>query len=135
MLETVVGNVEFEEDDLYIFPEGLPGFEMCKRFLLWENPEYLPVSWIISAEDKDILFPLIPASTILKDYNPRNSHGNSAERVMIMLSLSQRAEEVTADLRAPFLLNSETKEGRQTILTDSKYSARHLVKNESYPNE
>lgn len=43
-IETRFGIVEYDPDNTLIFPEGLPGFEELRRFLVMPNPSGGPFS-------------------------------------------------------------------------------------------
>jgi flagellar assembly factor FliW len=128
------GQMEVREEAVIRFPDGLPGFEELHRFLLLSLPELEPVQFLVSIDDTEISFPVLPAPLCVPDYAPdvraadleplRAAEG-SAVTTYVILTFHHEGERVTANLRAPVLINPASRVGRQVTLSDSTHSLRH----------
>ncbi len=128
------GSVLVAEEEIVRFPEGLPGFEELREFLLLSPPDLTPVQFLVALQDPEISFPLLAAGLCLAGYAPRLDAGDlgglgtadaSGLAIYAILTFHPEGEEVTANLRAPILINPAARIGRQMTLVDSTYSLRH----------
>ena len=53
------GRVEFQEEDVLTFPEGLLGFSDLRKFILLDDPTDEIFAWLQSCEALDIAFPVL----------------------------------------------------------------------------
>jgi flagellar assembly factor FliW len=58
------GIVQFEEEDIFDFPNGLPGFEAEHRFLCIERPALRPVVFLQSIAKEELCFITLPARSV-----------------------------------------------------------------------
>jgi flagellar assembly factor FliW len=130
------GTVRVTEEAVVRFPEGLPGFEELREFLLLSPPELEPVQFLVSCGDPEISFPILPASLCLEGYAPELESSTlqalevpeaSAPAMYAILTFHHECDRVTANLRAPVLINSSARLGRQVTLMDSTHSLRHVL--------
>ena len=61
------GEIEFSEDRVIIFNNGLYGFESFKRFLLIKTDDEL-FYWLNSIDEPEIAFPLVGARILDESY-------------------------------------------------------------------
>ena len=130
------GSVPLTEEAIVRFSEGLPGFEELREFLLLGPPDLAPVQFLVSLEDPEISFPILAAQLCLSDYAPELDGAElralgvsdpSALAVYAILTFHHECERVTANLRAPVLINPSARVGRQVTLGDSTHSLRHAL--------
>jgi len=128
------GSVPVAEEEILRFREGLPGFEELREFLLLSPPDLAPVQFLISLQDPEISFPLLSVALCPAEYSPAFGATDwqdlgvaevSALAIYAILTFHPEREEVTANLRAPILINASARLGRQVTLMDSSYSLRH----------
>jgi flagellar assembly factor FliW len=119
----------------YYFSDGLPGFESFRIFRVIPEPEtYL--AQLISIDDEKIGFILINAEVmgeyfekvknqqeVLTELNIVNQENLQIWLIVTLNALD--AEQITVNLRAPILLNSEKNIGKQLILYDEQYPLKH----------
>lgn len=131
------GDVEFSDEDVFEFPQGLPGFEAEKRFLCIERPALRPVVFLQSLSNPDLCFVTLPARSVDPGYElmvgpeERKLLGaTSGEAALWEQSIACLAivclPEVgtpTANLLGPVVLSRETRIGVQAVRDDSRYSA------------
>ncbi|HLC42738.1 MAG TPA: flagellar assembly protein FliW [Methylomirabilota bacterium] len=129
------GEVEYRADSVISIPDGIVGFEDQTRFLLLEATEYEPFLLLISVDEPEIGFPLIPSIYADPKYAPSlpaeeiellgGKDAASDLAVMLVATIGKNASDTTANLRAPVFINPAKRIGRQVILTDDNYSVRH----------
>ncbi len=120
------GVLTYAESDVYYFPGGLPAFEALTRFVLVERPATAPIVFLQSIEDPELAFLTVPATRIAAGYRiPETAASGEGGELLPLAILTVRGSEVTANLRAPVLLDPATRTGFQAVPLDSPYSLRH----------
>ena len=51
------GELEFDDEHVLTFPQGIIGFEDYRRFILINDEDSQPFRWLVSIEDEDLSFP------------------------------------------------------------------------------
>jgi len=131
------GIVQFAEEDIFEFPNGLPGFEAEHRFLCIERPALRPVVFLQSTVHADLCFITLPARSVDPGYElevaaeERTVLGlaeaeapiwdHSLACLAIVCLPSEGAP--TANLLGPVVLSRETRKGVQAVRDDCRYSA------------
>ncbi len=121
------GPLTVQPESFITFQDGLPGFAGERRFIL------LPaapdgVFWLQSVEDGSVAFLLVDPFPVFPEYavDLPDEDGETPPMVLAVVTLSRDEDEpCTANLQAPVLLDLERRTGRQTILADAGYGARH----------
>ena len=68
------GEIEIDQNQIFTFEEGLPGFERVKQFILLAvNEQDSPFSWLQSIEDYNLAFAVVNPFMIKNDYEDRKS--------------------------------------------------------------
>lgn len=129
------GTLEYGEDDLIRFPEGIPGFENEKLFIAVERPREKPVIFLQSAVREELFFITLPIESIDDSYELQLSEedetllGGSdpgSEELMCLALVCFPDEGVpTANLLGPLVIHRDTQIGVQAIRNDARYSASH----------
>ncbi len=119
-----LGSFSYQEKDVLTFQNGLCGFPQCTRFVLSTPASTAPVSWLISIENSDLTVPVVrpdklfpehaitalPVADVTKMLGCRiKSHA----RIYCVLTLPQDVTRASVNLRAPLLINPQTKCGVQ----------------------
>ena len=116
------------------FAHGLPGFPGERRFALvrWGAFEG-PYSLMVDLDDPDVRFLVMPPYVFFPDYVvdiddavAAKVHLERAEDclLLVIVTLTGTAEEATANLLGPVVINLQTHEGAQAVLAESGYSTR-----------
>jgi flagellar assembly factor FliW len=135
------GTLPCSEESLFDFPEGLPGFEEEKSFVLIESPAGAPLVFLQSLARASLCFLAFPILVMDKNYQLTIASedlqrlGLDARRqpalgseAMVLALISMKDEFLaTANLMAPIVLNVKTRCGLQAIRHDSRYSHQHPV--------
>lgn len=121
------GEIEVESDKIFNFPDGLLGFENYNNFVLINHEETEPLRWLISLDDPNIGFPLINPWIVDIKYNPGKSINLEKEAAFVVITLGNKDRVMTANMKAPLVLEIETREGRQIVMSSDKYSTKEPV--------
>jgi flagellar assembly factor FliW len=128
------GVKEYKEEDVITFKKGLPGFESLKDFILFSVEENDLFSILHSTENEEVGLVVVSPFTVVNDYEFKLSDNKiqelgieSAEDVLVLntVTLSSKVEDITANLKAPIIVNIKTKLGEQIILDNDGYKVKH----------
>jgi flagellar assembly factor FliW len=118
------------------FPDGLPGFEQCRRFVVLSSIETAPVQYMHSVEGPAASFLAIDPRLVLPGYRcdlsdqDRARLGLAPDTVLLWLALItlDAHEEPSVNLRAPVVINPARMIGFQVVPHDSLYPLRHPLR-------
>ena len=136
IVSPIHGTIIYEETEIIIFEKGIPGFENLKKFVIREVGEESPFSILQSLEDKDIGFILISPFSIYDNYEVdlkeeiiTNLEIKSSEEVLLysLVTLNSKPREITANLKAPIVINIKNKKGEQYIIDKDKYKIKEKI--------
>ncbi len=130
---TRFGELEVDKKDIIEFTEGLLGFENLKKFFIVDPGDQTLILWLQSIDDSATAFPLIEPKIFQPNYMikllPVELNSLSLENlqnasVYTILTIPQNVTEMSANLKAPIIINNKTKLARQIVLQDSKLEVR-----------
>lgn len=133
------GEIELSEDKIITFENGIMGFEAFKKFTLLydcEKEERPSISWLQSVEEKGLALPVVNPFLVKEDYNPRvedellESLGEFHDEntvILLVLTIPADIKKMTANLKAPIVINSDTKRGCQIVVENSEYAVKYNV--------
>ena len=130
------GEVTIERGAIVTFAQGIPGFERFRQYGLVTVEEEDPFLRLLSIEEPSVGFVIINPMLIWTDYDPdiieEDVDGLEITRAEEMalyciVTLSAIPEEVTANLKGPICINTETMKGKQMILVDDRYHTKHAI--------
>ena len=129
------GEVSYKKEDLLIFPRGIPAFENMHEWILAGSDDSA-IKWLQSINDGDLALPVTSPDAIQPDYNARIPEDelkmigsvNPADlALLIVVSIPPAAPwNMTANLRAPILINLKTHKAVQVIALNEEYPIRHV---------
>jgi len=109
------GEVEFADDKVLTFNEGLFGFEDLKKFVFIKPDDSL-FYWINSIEHPELSFPMFGVRIIDEEYPQEESF--EAFGIVVM---NPDPLKITVNLKAPVYINHNDKVGFQKIIDADKY--------------
>lgn len=126
---------EDRHDDTISFLDGLPGFESCRGFVVLTAPQLEPLQQLQCVDGPPASFLGIDPRRILPNYRcllsqvDRERLGVTDESSLLWLALVAIREDgtVTANLRAPIVINPQTMRGRQVMPHRCLYALQHPV--------
>jgi flagellar assembly factor FliW len=132
------GKLEMEEGATLEFPQGLPGFEGYRRFVVVEEPRFLPAVRLQSLDSPEVCFWAAPARAIDPEYELELSADDrrvlGLEPALVgepllefAILCAPKSGRLTANLLAPVVVNLKTRMAVQAVRSDRRYSHRHPV--------
>lgn len=139
------GEIEIEEEKIISFPEGIPGFQDEKRFVIINNPdEENPFHWIQSVDNPNLAFVIINPFFIKPDYDIKLS-SSTVEKLRIedekdvlvytIVVVPEDIKKMTVNLAGPIVINGKERIGKQIILDNPKYNTKHYIFNQDQEGE
>lgn len=126
------GTLEVNTSKIIEFPHGLPGFESCRRFTLLDPPGNDPKYFILqSLDDVEVAFHIADPSRFGFSYEISLSDAEAAEigladpaaaAVAVILSKTEGATPVSANLNAPLVINLASRRGLQHVFARLDYA-------------
>ena len=136
MASSRFGEISYSEEDVLFFPRGLPAFEKNRNWVL-TGEEDNAIKWLQNIEDGELALPVTTPDAVMPDYNAKipedeldlvgsRDHGDLA--LLIVVSIPESAPwNMTANLRAPILVNLKSRRAVQVIVLNEEYPIRHAV--------
>ena len=114
------------------FPDGIIGFEQIKEYALIADPDG-GVLWLHSTTDEQIAFPVIDPFLVWPDYDITLPDADAAAlrlarpqdaQILAIVTPREDPSLITANLRAPIVINQAERMARQIILPEAAYAVR-----------
>lgn len=133
------GEVDLDDSKVLNFPNGIIGFEGFTKYAILydvDSDSEQRISWLQSLEEPALALPVIDPLALIPEYNPLIEDellkplGNPAdEDLLFLLALTVPSDmtKVTANLKAPFIINVETGKGVQLIVDNEDYPVKFNV--------
>jgi flagellar assembly factor FliW len=136
-LETTrFGTIEVEEQSILTFTQPIIGFQDYRRFVILPGPEDSPLLWLQSTEVGDLAFILMDPTHVVPNYAVKIGSHELAElavsdvselEVYTLVVVPKNPAETRTNLKAPVLINTKQRLGKQTILDRSSYPVQFLL--------
>lgn len=132
-LDTQFGQFDVDPRDVVAFPDGLPGFERCRRFVVLSSPATAPLQVVQAVDGTPATFLAIDPRVVLESYRclltpaDLSRLGASAETPLVWLALVavDEAGQANVNLRAPIVINPARMVGFQVVPSNSVYPLRY----------
>lgn len=136
----VFGKIAIEEDKIIRFESGILGFPDLKDFTLIYNLEKgnnSAIKWLQSLQEPGFAMPVMDPQMVMPDYEPKFCEeylkplGEHPEEedilVLVTVTVPKDITKTTVNLRAPILINSDTRKAVQLIVEDESYSIKYAI--------
>jgi flagellar assembly factor FliW len=129
--QLVIGN-----DEEIRIPQGLLGFPELTRFCLVDPGDETLILWLQSLDNPEIAFALLEPKIFRPDYSARLSAAELRElkleninqsAVFSILTIPEDVTQMTANLKAPLVINLKAQIARQVVLQENEYTIKHLM--------
>ena len=129
------GETEIDDTKIIRFENGIFGFEDQKEFVVLyegENGDN-PFCWLQSINESYVCLPMIDPLIWFPEYQPELEDGEilklgeldqNAISVYTVVVVPENLEQMTTNLRAPIVINVETKKGAQIVTVEEHYQIR-----------
>lgn len=129
------GVVDVADTDIMEFSDGLLGFEHLKKFFIVDPADETLILWLQSAEAPEVAFPILEPKLFKADYKVRLSANelrtlriDASNRkdtlVYCILTIPAEVSAMSANLKAPIVINSASRQARQVVLQENEYSVK-----------
>lgn len=133
------GEIDVDDAKILTFDDGLIGFENLKKFTLIYNNETEAssnVTWLQSLDEPLVAFPVINPFYIMTDYNPivedevlipLGELKEDSTAIFLTLTVPSDITKMTTNLKAPIIINADTKKGCQVIAENPEYVVKYNI--------
>lgn len=141
---TRFGELEITDSQLIQFPHALPGFPEEKEFAILPYQPDSPFAFLQSLNEPDLTFVITEPFVFFPDYSfelddtiaaELGIDGDNKPKIFNIVRIPDKAEEMTANLLAPILVNSQTHQAIQIVLEKSPYTVRHRLFPQGLPGQ
>ncbi len=128
------GALAVQDGEKILFSQGLLGFSDLKEFVLVDPGDDTLILWLQSLSKPEICLPVLEPRVFKPDYLVRLS---AVERkdlglermndaaVLCVLTIPTEIYQMTANLKAPLVINLRQGTGRQVVLQENEYLLKH----------
>lgn len=132
------GDVDLDDEKILTFERGIIGFEELRKFALIynnENGSDTAIQWLQSVEERSVALPVIDPSSVIMDYNPSVEDSYLTPlgpltpddtAVFVTLTVPEKIENMSVNLKAPIVINAATKKGCQ-VITESDFPVKYNI--------
>lgn len=135
------GTLPYSEGAVFHFPQGIPGFDEERGFVLIEAAERAPLVFLQSMAHANLCFAAFPVQVVDPQYqlaiapedledlelDPGRQPALGIDVTVLALISWHGQSRVTANLMAPVVLNLKTRRGLQAIRRDARYSHEYPI--------
>ncbi len=127
------GELAYRDEDVVQLPEGLVGMPDLRNWLVLEMGDDLPMKWFQSLDRGDFGFPISQPAFFADTYDisiPSASEpilkGKEGEwlAIFIITTVYPGGTRITGNLLAPLVINVDTRQGLQLVLSDPDLSVQ-----------
>jgi flagellar assembly factor FliW len=128
------GVLQVDEEAIYTFSKGIPGFEEETRFIIVAPKEEEPFAFLQSTRNPDLAFVIADPFLFYADYDFELSGSiiaelgiESPEVVLVrsIITIPDELDKATINLVAPIIFNGPARSAKQVVLGKTPYSTRH----------
>lgn len=125
------GTIDIEDEKVITLESGMIGFPFLQKFTLIFDEEKekkaTSIMWLQSMDEGEVAFPVMHPNEIKPDYNPTVNDemlvplgklNDENTYVLVTVTAAAEARETTVNLKAPIVINTDTKKGCQIIVED-----------------
>lgn len=138
-----LGEIDVNPEEILEFPNGVPGFERARRFILVERSAYAPIVFLQSVDSPELCFVTAPIDLIDPAYQlaataedldaigwsePRPPE--TQKEVICLGVLAAGNGRWTANLLAPIVIEPQSRRAVQAVRADARYSHQHPIQKE-----
>lgn len=133
---TRFGSLEVDDNAIFTMPRGLIGFEEYTRFTLVPHRAGNNFRWLQSVEEPALAFVVVDPCAHFTNYEIEVSDADAENiqlrdekdaTVLVILSIRDNGNEVSANLAAPVIINARDMLAAQIVIQDERFSTQHSL--------
>jgi len=124
---TRFGSVGIDPGDIFLFPDGMPGMEECRHWVLLADAENDCLGWLQSTTRPELAFAVVSPRRFVSDYQVRIFRSEmvplqlrNVQDAQVLVIVNKSGPTLTVNLKAPLLFNVERCLGRQVVVNDGQ---------------
>lgn len=138
-IKSKVGDVLINPDTIITFPKGILGFPNHKHYVLLDPENQTPLKILQSTDDPGLAFIVANPMDVKPDYEIElfdndmeeiklTEDNVSALVYLVIITIPTEVARMTANLKGPLIINSESRLAKQLVLDSKKYDLKyHLM--------
>lgn len=133
---TRFGQIEIQSEDILTFTDGMLGFADLHKFVLLDDPTDDIFAWLQSCEEPAIAFPVLEPELFTENYKVTLAKTDfeslkmtdlSRARQLCIVTIPDDPTQMTANLKAPIVINIPQRLARQCVLQDNNLAIREPI--------
>jgi len=112
------GKFEYRPEEIITFPRGIIGFEGVREFVLMPLGE-TPFRVLQAVDGSGLAFIVIEPRAFLDDYEVAAANDLEEVAIYCIVTVPNDPAQMTANLRAPLVIDNAQRHGHQVILEES----------------
>jgi flagellar assembly factor FliW len=130
------GQLTVGNDEIIRIPHGIMGFPESTEFCLVDPGDETLILWLQSLQNPEIAFPMLEPKIFRPEYAARLSAAELRElkleninqsAVFSILTIPGDVTQMTANLKAPLVINLKEQIARQVVLQENEYTIKQLM--------
>jgi flagellar assembly factor FliW len=126
------GTLEVDDERLITFESGILGFPHQHRYALVQTGEGSAFYWLQAVDRPELAFVVCDPRMFVPDYQvPIKKEEmdllglTDPDQAQVFIIANKAGDLLTGNLQGPLAINVQTREARQLVLSDRRYSTRH----------
>ncbi len=128
------GQIEISTDEIIAIPSGILGFPEEQDYCLVDSGDDTLILWLQSLTNPHLAFPVLEPRIYKNDYVVRLSASELRElrldsikeaSVFTILTIPGNLTEMTANLKAPVVINTRSRIAKQVVLQENDQPIKH----------
>lgn len=130
------GSMEIEEKNIIEIVGGVLGFEQYSKYVIIDHDVETPYKWLQSVDEPELAFVIIDPFIFLSDYQFDLSESEiklldltKSEEILVVVILvvPEDPKKMSANLKAPIILNQLNRKGKQIVLNNEGYPIKYFL--------
>ncbi|MFW5887269.1 MAG: flagellar assembly protein FliW [Bacteriovoracia bacterium] len=130
------GELQVNTNDIITFQDGILGFDNLKKFFVVDPGDSTLILWLQSVDNGDIAFPIIEPKIFKPDYIVKLTSSELSHlelenlnnaRIYSILTIPQVVTDMSANLKAPIVINRDKRIAKQVVLQDNKLPVQFMM--------
>ncbi|MCB9496650.1 MAG: flagellar assembly protein FliW [Fibrobacteria bacterium] len=122
--------LNWSQNDVITFPQGIIGFEGAREFVIYSLPEHEPFHWMACVNGPSLQFVLINPLLVRSEYDPvippmelKQLDVRDPQELLLytIVTVAEEMADSTANLAGPLFVNIRTRIGRQIPVDDPRW--------------
>ncbi len=131
-----LGPLEIPQEKMIRTEKPILGFEHLTRYCLVDVEELRPFMWFQSVDDPAVAFLVVNPRVFFPNYKIEVNSNEIAElevsrvesvETYVIVTVPEDANQISANLQGPVIINTENNRAKQLILVNSEYCIAHRI--------